>query len=328
MDMGDNTYKISVIVPVYNVAQYVEKCARSLFLQTMEEGVEFIFVDDASPDDSIARIKTVLQLFPNRINHCQFIKHSHNRGLTAARNTGLLHSKGEFIIHTDSDDWMEVDMLKRMYDCAMQEDSDLVYCDFVFRYSNCSVPYQCPPWTADRVSSLKSFIRSDWTVIWNILAKRKLYEKYGLKSLESISFYEDFNLSSKLFLVASKVSYVNIPLHNYNQTNVNSIMHKFSSKYMTDEINGCLDAISFYTQLSQIKPFEDVLSYRLLKAKKGMLLKSSEVSKYSSIYPDCHKYIFTCPYYNRKIKFMAWCATHGLLCIDYFVIFLRRIFKR
>ena len=72
---------------------------------------------------------------------------------------------------------------------------------------------------------------------------------------------------------------------------------------MTDEINGCLDAISFYTQLSQIKPFEDVLSYRLLKAKKGMLLKSSEVSKYSSIYPDCHKYIFTCPYYNKKIKF-------------------------
>ena len=149
-------------------------------------------------------------------------------------------------------------------------------------------------------------------------------EKLDLK----ISFYEDFNLASKLFLVAGKVSYVNIPLHNYNQTNVNSIMHKFSSKYMTDEINGCLDAISFYTQLSQIKPFEDVLSYRLLKAKKGMLLKSSEVSKYSSIYPDCHKYIFTCTYYNRKLKFMAWCATHGLLCIDYFVIFLRRIFKR
>lgn len=80
--------KVSIIIPVYNVERYVSRCVRSLFEQTLDD-IEFIFVDDASPDNSIAIIKSILLEYPARQEFVRFIKHETNKGLSAARNSGL-----------------------------------------------------------------------------------------------------------------------------------------------------------------------------------------------------------------------------------------------
>lgn len=84
----NNTPLVSVIVPVYNVAPYVERCAKSLFEQTLKD-IEIIFVDDCSPDNSIELVKNLANNYPDRLAQIKYVRHEHNRGLAQARKTGL-----------------------------------------------------------------------------------------------------------------------------------------------------------------------------------------------------------------------------------------------
>ena len=85
---------ISIIIPVHNVAAFIGRCANSLFQQTLES-VEFIFVDDATPDNSVEVVEQRLERYPERKGQTRFLKHERNQGLPAARNTGLKAAQGE-----------------------------------------------------------------------------------------------------------------------------------------------------------------------------------------------------------------------------------------
>ena len=102
--------KISVCIPVYGVEKYIERCIRSLWEQTMQDGIEFIFVNDCTKDKSIEIIEQVLEEYPHRKKQTTIIHHPKNSGLVAARNTALAHAKGQYIIHCDSDDWCDLDL--------------------------------------------------------------------------------------------------------------------------------------------------------------------------------------------------------------------------
>lgn len=112
--------KISVIIPIYNVERFITRCAISLMKQTLKEDVEFIFVDDATPDRSIDLLQEVINQYPERRNQVRLIRHAKNKGLPAARNSGLKVAVGEYIFHCDSDDWLELDMLETLYDVAVK----------------------------------------------------------------------------------------------------------------------------------------------------------------------------------------------------------------
>ena len=120
--------KVSVIVPVYNVAKWIERCARSLFEQTLED-MEFIFVDDASPDESISILKRVMLDYPRRACQVNIVTHEANLGSSYARNTGMTVAKGEYIAYCDSDDWVSNDMYASLYEEAKRSDADICYCD-------------------------------------------------------------------------------------------------------------------------------------------------------------------------------------------------------
>lgn len=109
--------EISVVVPIYNVAQYIERCAHSLFAQTYKD-IEYIFVDDCSPDNSIELLKKVLLFYPQRKKYVHIYAHEKNQGLVAARQTGISHVKGKYIICFDSDDWVNTDIVQLLYDEA------------------------------------------------------------------------------------------------------------------------------------------------------------------------------------------------------------------
>ena len=116
---------ISIIVPIYKVENYIERCVRSLLEQTYI-GIEYIFVDDCSPDSSISILKKVIKEYPTRIDQIKIISHEKNMGLPAARNTGLKMAIGDYIFHCDSDDYVEKDMIEKMYQTAKEKDADIV----------------------------------------------------------------------------------------------------------------------------------------------------------------------------------------------------------
>ena len=118
-------YKISVLIPVYNVEQYIEKCAESLFKNTIANECEFIFTNDGSTDSSIQRLNTLIEKFPELKNNIVVLQHEKNMGLGATRNTGFDNAKGKYIICTDSDDWVEPDYLEKLFETAEKDASSL-----------------------------------------------------------------------------------------------------------------------------------------------------------------------------------------------------------
>ena len=167
--------KVSVIIPVYSVEKYIERCARSLFEQTLTD-IEYIFVDDCSPDNSINILESVLEVYPNRRSQVKIIRHLENKGLPAARKTGIDNSTGDYIIHCDSDDWVETDMYRLMYDEAKRLDADIVMCGYKVTDGQTvfSEYYHKQIDKTKLISSLLT-LHEAWS-FWNKMCKRTLYD--------------------------------------------------------------------------------------------------------------------------------------------------------
>lgn len=121
---------VSVIVPVYRAEKFIQQCARSLFEQTLEE-MEFIFVNDCTPDSSMVILREIIKEYPNRARQVRIVEHDQNKGSATARNTGLDNARGSYIIYCDSDDWVEREMYEKMIKKAFDDKADIVGCDFI-----------------------------------------------------------------------------------------------------------------------------------------------------------------------------------------------------
>lgn len=111
--MTQEPYTVSILVPVYSVEKYIERCARSIFEQTYQN-LDIVFVDDCTPDKSIEILRRVLDDYPERKAQTRIIRHEHNQGLAAARNTAVAAATGTFLTHVDSDDWLELDAVEEL----------------------------------------------------------------------------------------------------------------------------------------------------------------------------------------------------------------------
>ena len=127
-----NKHIISCIIPVYGVEKYIERFARSLFEQTLTENVEFIFVNDCTPDNSIIVLQNTIEKYPKIEEQVKIINNPVNSGQSPSRNNGIKTSKGEYIICLDSDDWVEPTMLEDMYNKAITDNCDVVIADFIY----------------------------------------------------------------------------------------------------------------------------------------------------------------------------------------------------
>lgn len=127
--------KVSVIVPIYNCAQYIGKCVDSLMNQTLDE-IEVIFIDDHSKDDSYNELLKSLAQYPERAKNAIVKQHEENKGVSRTRNEGIDLASGEFIAFCDSDDWMDKRMYEKMYQTAKAESAEIVICDFYFTDGN------------------------------------------------------------------------------------------------------------------------------------------------------------------------------------------------
>lgn len=205
--------KVSVIIPVYGVEKYIERCARSLFEQTLDD-IEYIFIDDCSPDKSVDILMNVLEEYPMRKEHVIIHRMEHNSGQAAVRKWGMQNATGEYVIHCDSDDWLELDMYRAMYETAKKEDADLVVCDF-YRSDGINNTFEKGVLRPDKESLITDILsRMIPGCVWNKLVKSELY-KTGSFVYPCDNMGEDVAIVIQTVLLASSIIHIERPLYYY-----------------------------------------------------------------------------------------------------------------
>lgn len=229
--------KVSVIIPVYGVEKYIERCARTLFEQTLDD-IEYLFIDDCTPDKSMDILKQVLNEYPCRkdqvIMHCM----DRNSGQAEVRKWGVQNAKGDFIIHCDSDDWVDIHMYECMYNKAIMDNSDVVISDFSITDGyNVNIHISaCHAYSPKQFIENCLFLRDPWS-LWNKLFIRKVYSNI---EFPSSSMGEDFATTIQLFKNVTKLSYIPKPYYHYFQ-NPTSTIHQQSKAAVLRKFHQLLD---------------------------------------------------------------------------------------
>lgn len=299
--------KVSVIVPVYNVEKFIVKCAESLLSQTMDD-VEFIFVDDASLDNSIKLLKTCIERHPERRNSVTILVHDKNMGLPAARNTGLAIAKGEYVFHCDSDDFVQPDMLDCLYDAAVSKNADIVWCDWYLSFEH-NERYMKQPFYDSALEALKGMLSGAMKfTVWNKLAKRSLYTENGITFPSGYGMGEDMTMMM-LFACASKVIYVPKAFYHYVKLNTASFTQTFTETHLV-ELKFNVQRISAFLHEKFGATLERDIAYLKLAVKFPFLISCSE-HKYrlwQEWYPEANPCIWSNKQLSFRNRFIQWCA--------------------
>lgn len=223
--------KISVCIPVYNVEKYIERCARSLFEQTMKDGIEFIFVDDCTPDKSMEILEKVLAEYPARKKQVVILHHEKNKGLVGTRNTALKIARGNYIIHCDSDDWVDLNMYEAMYNKAVETGADMVCCSLWLEYENGKRKRcQVKNYTSSDEMFRDSFYTTIFSPLVNKLFRRSIVFSSGIIAPDHICMGEDLLRVSQMLLKSTKIQCASDAYYHYWQRR-NSMVHSSSERH-------------------------------------------------------------------------------------------------
>lgn len=200
---------VSVIIPVYKVEPYVARCARSLFEQTLED-IEYIFVDDCTPDRSIEIVKEVLADYPDRKEQVHFVRTPRNGGLARARVFGLKYASGDYIIHCDSDDAVELDAYRQMYEKAVAENLDVVTCDY--QVLGEQKPRVQSQFSAPGREISDILTGKVWSTVWSRMSRRNLWDDIIEPRAD---MWEDMAFTIQIISKAKRIGYIQSPLYLY-----------------------------------------------------------------------------------------------------------------
>lgn len=252
---------VSVIVPIYGVEAYIGRCAESLMAQTYP-AIQFIFVNDGTEDRSMEVLAGVLKQYPQR--NVSIINKA-NAGLPQARATGLAAAEGEYILHVDSDDWVEPDLVERVVEKAMETGADLVYFDFwkdfpKYRKRDSERHYD----TADKELFMRRLYNYQaYGYVWCKFARKSLYDQLFFPVF---NMHEDIVISTQLLFRARHLEQLSVPLLHYRQGNNSSITHASRVKRRVQSANNMLDLYEHYRDCLAGSPVEPVLDDLVLRS--------------------------------------------------------------
>lgn len=229
---------ISIIIPCYNVSEYIDRCLASVAGQTLGmDALEIICVDDASTDGTLEKLKVWEEKYPETMI---LIPLAENGRQGRARNIGLSYAAGEWIAFLDADDWMEPDYLKQLYEAAAPRRADMAVCGFIRDFSSeitCRDERQTLTWRyvqIDSAAKRKTCIRfmSQSPNVWGKLIRKDFLLQNGIAFPERLA-YEDNVFSSLLYAYVESYCQTDMPLYHYF-VNRNSTILKMNESYHID----------------------------------------------------------------------------------------------
>lgn len=245
---------VSVIVPVYNVEQYLSQCLDSLIHQTLPE-MELIIVNDGSPDHSQQIIDRYQKKHPDRVVALQ----KENGGLSSARNFGLRHARGAYVAFVDSDDFVDETIYQKLYDTAREADADLATCGF-FHYNDSGskeVKIYCKDSFGGSVRDNPELLFAQKPYAWNKLFRREWLRSHDFAFPEG-QFFEDSAVLYNMAFLANKIVFVDEPLYYYRVDNVGAIT-KACDDRIFDIFRSMDSMISFYKATDCYDAVHDVV---------------------------------------------------------------------
>lgn len=320
---------ISVLIPVYNVEKYIEKCAISLFENTIAHKCEFIFTDDCSTDNSITILKKIILNYPNLKNNIFVLHHNMNKGLAITRNTSFKKATGKYIICTDSDDWVEPDYLEELLKKAEENDYDVIGCDY-YKHNNEITEY-IPQYLKNTprdvfIDFCNNLIDS---YLWIKLFKRSFLLTNNIQWENEIDMWEDVLFFNKVLSSNPKIAYINKPLYHYRLRNNSYISALITNKKYND-ILYVINYIDLFILNKQDEEINHAFSFFKFKTKNILIFDGiKEIQEKSiSLFPETYKYI---NYPNNDCGFKRKCIlriTHYFPHLGYKILHLFTNFKK
>lgn len=206
---------VSVVIPIYRVETYIERCVRSLFEQTYED-IEFVFVDDCSPDASIDILYRVMAEYPLRQSYVRVFCNEKNVGSASARNVGLNIARGEYVTFVDADDWIEEDGIEKMMQCAEETGADIVMSDFTMDSDGVLSISKQGFEKSDSLSLMKAMMTGKLHGSnCNKIYRRSLIEDNNIRFIDGADYTEDLAFNMKLLSLTNKITYLPIAYYHY-----------------------------------------------------------------------------------------------------------------
>lgn len=297
--------KVSVIIPVYGVENYIEKCVRTLFEQTLDD-IEYLFIDDCTPDKSIEILKCVLKEYPSRQAQVIIHRMEQNSGQAKVREWGMTHAIGEYIIHCDSDDWVDTEMYGKLYKYAIETKSDMVFCDYYKERKDSSIRYSRNITDTEKTSVIKRLLtQTSLNPVWSVLVHRSLVCEI---SYPQCAQGEDRIINIQECWYSSKIAYLEQPFYHYRIL-ATSITHSSSNesllKRYKQEMVNARTLITFLEEQNILKSLHSELQaylFNLLKYLHHNLGNKEVRDLWSNHFPNLMRGIYRNSYISLKYK--------------------------
>ena len=272
---------ISVIIPIYNVSEYLEQCLDSIISQSFKN-IEIICIDDCSTDNSLE----ILKKYSSIDTRIQVFHNSENKGVSATRDSGLKIAKGDYIHFFDPDDWLEPEAYSSIIDTLKQhQDLDILFTSYNW-YNNTtkeSKKIEFPNKNIlGQILNPKTDISAfdNWErMCWLKFIKRSFLLKNNI-NFDNRSSIVDFEWSAKTYVYADKLLYIDIPVNNYRASRPNSLV-------TTNRLNiksffqSCMNNQNLYANLpNDIKYRILAFDYYLINNKLKEAYKKGDINTY------------------------------------------------
>lgn len=305
--------RLSVVIPIYNVEQYIERCVRTLLGQTLQD-IEYIFVNDSTPDNSVGVLKTVLEEFPDRKPMVRIITHEQNLGVSCSRIDGMKAATGKYIIHCDTDDWLDLDLYEKMYNKAETEDADITVCDFVNEYSDGhSTRTSCSINGTPRQMLANMHNESFYCMLWRSLIRRDLIERYDLYPFPHIDLWEDVYVTLRAYYFANKVVKIDNAVYHYFVNDKSLTANSANTKHYQDMQATVKLLEEFFSDKKEFDTTLLICFWKLL-AKSTLLTASGfDPKRWKQEYKEAHSYIMLIKAIPIQTRLKYWITSKSTL---------------
>jgi glycosyltransferase involved in cell wall biosynthesis len=287
--------KVSILVTVFKTEKFIEKCAKSIFNQTFED-IEYIFINDGTPDNSISILQNTIALYPEKRNNIKIIHHNTNRGSAAAKNTAIDVATGDYILFVDSDDYIDQHMIETLYNKAIVKKADVVVSDMIMEYSDRS-EIVIDFLSEDAAEHFSNIIKNEesHSFLCNKLVHRSLYCHPECRVPEGLNYYEDRHIMSRIFYFAKKIVKVNQAFYHYVHYNTMAITKTKDRMHFENVVLFWKLFDEFLYEHNEYEKYKEMLAFPKMQSKVRLMIDthSSELRKeYASIFLEEEKKCF------------------------------------
>lgn len=234
---------ISIIIPVYNVEDYIRKCIDSVRDQRYQD-IEILLIDDGSEDQS----GNICDEYSTRDDRIRVV-HTGNYGLAAARNLGLSLAKGEYIGFVDSDDWIETDMYEVLIKRMNEEGVDICACGYGYEKAYSTKTVELRETVYDRIEAMHALLIEDINYhVWNKLYRREILEEITFPEGRN---YEDIETMYKILYKCQKVAVSHLSKYHYRMRN-DSITQTYNSRNLIDYAEAYINSYIFLNSINSL----------------------------------------------------------------------------